>query len=218
MNTKRILTWGAFIIVVGLITWGMIAAANKAERESTGIASVEQITEDDWVKGATSSPLVLIEYSDFQCPACGLFFPVIEKLIKENSDKVRLVYRHFPLLQHTNATPAARAAEAAGMQGKFWEMYESLFNNQENWEGSTDVSLIFNTYAQNLGLDMVKYKADYESQTIKDKINDHVKSGVKAKVDSTPTFYLNGKKIKNPQTYEEFKKLIEDAASATTNS
>ncbi len=218
MNTKRILTWGSFIIVIGLITWGMIAAANKAERESAGIASVEQVTENDWVKGATSSPVVLIEYSDFQCPACGAFFPMVEKLSEENFDKVRVVYRHFPLASHPNAVPASKAAEAAGIQGKFWEMYSMIFNNQENWSALTDTASVFNTYAENLGLDIVKFKADYASKAVEDKINDNVKSGMKAKVDSTPTFFLNGKKIKNPQTYEEFKKLIEDAASTTTTS
>lgn len=218
MNTKRIFTWGVFVVLIGLITWGMVAAANKAERESVGIASVEQVTESDWVKGATSSPVVLIEYSDFQCPACGAFFPMVEKLSEENFDKVRVVYRHFPLASHPNAVPASKAAEAAGIQGKFWEMYSMIFNNQENWSGSTDVALIFNTYATDLGLDIVKFKSDYASKAVEDKINDHVKSGIKAKVDSTPTFFLNGKKIKNPQTYEEFKKLIEDAASTTTTS
>lgn len=212
---KRIFTWGAFIIIIGLIVWGMIAAANKAERENTGLAPVDGITSADWVKGATSSPIVLIEYSDFQCPACGAYFPLVEKLVAEEGTKFALVSRHFPLMQHANAIPAAQAAEAAGKQGKFWEMHDLLFGNQAEWEGSKDVKTVFIGYATRLGLDIAQFTADYDLPEIKDRIDADVRSGYKAGVDSTPTFFLNGKKI-NPQSYEEFKKLINDLAVPRT--
>src|SRR5688572_3908008 len=110
---KRILTWGAFVLVVALVVWGMIAAGKKAEKENANVARVDEVTSTDWIRGATSSPVTIIEYSDFQCPACAAYFPIVEKLVAENSDKFRFVYRHFPLSQHANAVPAARAAEAA---------------------------------------------------------------------------------------------------------
>lgn len=215
MNTKRIFTWGAFIIIVGLIVWGMIAAANKAERESMSIASVDEVASTDWVKGNASSTVTLIEYSDFQCPACGAYFPLVEKAVADNISNIRFVYRHFPLTQHANAIPAAQAAEAAGIQGKFWEMYEMIFTAQADWENSKDAKTIFIGYATKLGLDIPKFTADYALPEIQEKINASIKSGVKAGVNSTPTFYVNGKKIVNPQTNEEFQKLIDDARNTT---
>ncbi len=218
MNTKRIFTWGGFIVVIGLIIWGMIAAANKADKESANVAPVDKVISTDWVKGASTSPATLIEYSDFQCPACGAYFPLVQKLLKEDGDKILFVSRNFPLPQHSNAIPAAQAAGAAGNQGKFWEMHEMLFSTQADWENSTDSKTIFAGYAKKLGLDMTKYSADVDSKEVMDKINADVKSGEKAGVNSTPSFYLNGKKLNNPQTYDAFKKLIDETASTTANS
>ncbi|MDQ5893500.1 MAG: hypothetical protein QG640_512 [Patescibacteria group bacterium] len=214
---KRIFTWGSFALIVVLIVWGMIAAANKAERESAGVASVDQVTATDWIKGATSSPVTIIEYSDFQCPACAAYFPLIEKLIAENTN-VRFVYRHFPLQQHNNAMPASRATEAAGNQGKFWEMYSMIFETQPEWESVSDAKAVFSGYAQKIGLDMTKYATDVESKEVDEAINADIKSGIKSGVNSTPTFYVNGKKINNPREYEEFKKIIDDAATTAANS
>jgi protein-disulfide isomerase len=214
MNTKRIFTWGSFSIIIGLIVWGMIAAANKAEREKNGLVPVDEVTSDDWIKGMSSSTVTLIEYSDFQCPACGLYFPIVEKLVSENPSSFKFVYRHFPITGHKNATPAAQAAEAAGMQGSFWEMHYELFIKQESWATSTSPKAVFTEYATKLGLDTVKFASDYELQSIKDKISTSVKSGIRAGVDRTPTFYLNGKKIQ-PKNYEEFKKLVIGAATST---
>jgi protein-disulfide isomerase len=215
MNTKRIFTWGAFILIIGLIVWGMIAAANKAEKESAGMAQVDAVTSTDWVKGNASSTVTLIEYSDFQCPACGAYFPLIEDFYSKNSTSFKFVYRHFPLTQHANAIPASKASEAAGKQGKFWEMHSKLFSNQESWATSTNAKAVFEGYAKDLGLDIEKYNADLELPEVMTKIDSDQKSGIKAGVNSTPTFYLNGKKV-SPQNYDQLKKLIDEATS--TNS
>lgn len=212
MNAKRILYWGGFIVIIGLMIWGLIAAANKTEKENANIAPVDKVTATDWVRGAPSSPVTLIEYSDFQCPACAAYFPVVEQLLAEVGDKVLFVYRHFPLDQHRHAIPASQAAEAAGDQGKFWEMYKRIFETQTDWQDLADAKAVFAGYAQELKLDMAKYAVDVESKENLDKINNDLKSGIKAGVLGTPTFYLNGKKI-SPKNYEEFKKLVEDAAA-----
>ena len=217
MNIQRIYTWGGFILIISLIIWGMIAAANKAEREKAGILPVEQVTDTDWVRGATTTQVTLIEYSDFQCPACALYFPLVEQLFTENSSKFRFVYRHFPLAQHKNGRSAAQASEAAGVQGKFWEMYSMLFSTQNDWAESADTKTVFTGYATKLGLDVSKFTSDFDSSETNAKIEASVKSGLKAGVNSTPTFYLNGKKVVNPQSYEQFKTLIETANSTTTN-
>ncbi len=218
MNTKRFFIWGTFILIVGLITWGMVEAGKKEERENANLATVDKVVSTDHVKGATTSPVTIIEYSDFQCPACGAYFPLVEQTLKESAIPVLFVYRHFPLTQHANAVPASQASEAAGKQGKFWEMHELIFTNQKNWEESKTAKTIFESYAKELKLDMEKYAIDIESEETMDKINNDQKSGIKAGVVSTPTFYINGKKIDNPKNNEQFKKLIEDAAIATKNS
>jgi protein-disulfide isomerase len=216
MNTNRILTWAGFVVIIGLIIWGMIAAANKAEREKVGMAPVDAVTTNDWLKGNASSTVALIEYSDFQCPACASYFPIVEKVLADYSSKIVFASRHFPLTQHLNAIPAAKASEAAGAQGKFWEMHDQLFIKQADWSETKDAKVIFTGYAEKLGLDMEKFAKDYDSKETADKIQLSLKSGLKAGVDSTPTFYLNGKKIQ-PKNYDEFKKLIDEASATTTN-
>ena len=205
------ITWGVFIVVICLIIWGMIVSANKNSNKNGYIAEMNQVSSTDWVTGNASSSILLVEYSDFQCPACALYFPLIERLIKEEGDKIRFVYRNFPLPQHQNAIPAAQSAGAAGLQGKFWDMYKLIFSTHDEWEYSTSSKDIFRGYAQKIGLDMVKYDNDLDSNTVKEKISADTKQGANAGIDSTPTFYLNGKKIINPRSYDEFKKLIDEA-------
>ena len=217
MNTNRILAWMGFVVIIGLIIWGMVAASNKAERENSMVAPIDAVSSNDWVKGNASSTVTLIEYSDFQCPACASYHPLVEKVFAEYSSKMMIVSRHFPLAQHANAIPAAKASEAAGAQGKFWEMHDQLFIKQTDWAEVKDARVIFTGYAEKLGLDMEKFAKDYDSKETSDKIELSLKSGLKAGVNSTPTFYLNGKKIQ-PKNYDEFKKLIDEASATTTNS
>ncbi len=218
MNTNRIITWGIFIVMIGLIIWGMIAASQKANRDNSSALLVTQISDSDWVKGNATSTVTIVEYSDFQCPACASYYPLIEKVIAENSDRASLVFRNFPLPQHKNAKIAAQAAGAAGLQGKFWEMHDRIFATQTDWENSTDAKNIFKGYAEKLGLDMEKYTTDADSKEVSDKIDADLSGGIKAGVNSTPTFYINGKKIESPQSVQEFNKLINEAASTTIKS
>ena len=125
--------------------------------------------------------------------------------------QVRFAYRHFPLPQHKNAKLAATVAEAAGKQDKFWEMHDLIFQNQSDWSEEKNAAVIFAKYAQDLGFDLAQFQTDIASEEIKAKIENDYKSGVKAGVNSTPTFFLNGKKINNPRNYDEFKNAIEQA-------
>ncbi len=216
MNSKRIFIWAGFIIIVGLMVWGLVLAEKKAKKESEGILLPDQVASTDHIWGREDAPVTIVEYSDFQCPACRSYSFLIDKYMTEqdalaSSSIARFVYRHFPLGQHANAMPAAKSAEAAGKQGRFYEMYKILFEKQPDWEGSKDAKTIFINYAEGLGLDKDKFLADYDLKEIEDKINNDYKSGVKASVEATPTLFINGKKIINPQSYEEFKKLIEDS-------
>ena len=208
--------WGIGFAVILIGAFGAMALASKNTKlpSSTGTAkdTVEfTITDKDHVKGPANAKVTLVEYADFQCPACAAYFPFVEKLAAEFPNDLRIVYRHFPLKQiHYQAENAAEVAVAAGMQGKFWEMYAVLYNEQQKW-ATTAGKDPFNAYATQLGLDMTKFEADAKSDAVQDRVNVDLEHGISIGINSTPTFYLNGKKIVAPQSYDAFKALIVEA-------
>ncbi|TAL82131.1 MAG: hypothetical protein EPN88_00015 [Bacteroidetes bacterium] len=141
-------------------------------------------------KGNVQAKVYLVEFSDFQCPACVSYKPTVDKIVEENKDKMLFGYRHFPLSQHQFALPAAYASEAALEQGKFWEMYDFLFTNQENLADDK-----MKEGAQKIGLDMNKFDDAIKSETIQNKVTKDMTDGNKFGVDATPTFFLNGSKL-----------------------
>jgi protein-disulfide isomerase len=218
-STTRVFTWIGFVIVIGLIIWGLVVANKKAATGGTSGAQSPTLTlltpvsAADWMTGSTTAALKLVEYSDLQCPACQAYHEqVLKQLLAEEGSKFTLVYRHFPLTQHLNADPAAIAAEAAGRQGKFWEMHDMLFDTQTDWEDSKDPSPIFLGYAKTLGLDLTKFNADVSDGALRKKIEDSEAEGNKVGIYQTPTFFINGKSIDNPTSYADFKALIEKNA------
>lgn len=216
-NRKKwtsIALWSFITLFVGGTITIMVAMASKNPGGQFVGGTVKAADATDWIKGAplTDSGVTLIEYSDFQCPACGAYYPLVKQIIKDFPN-LTVVYRHFPLAQHGNARIAAQAAEAAGKQGKFWEMHDLLFDNQRFWSEEKNAESIFKTYAQKLALDMDKFKADFDSGEVKNKIEADVQSGT-AQINGTPTFFLNNQKIENPQSYEQFKKIIQQASNS----
>ena len=212
MNTKRIFFWLAFIIVLVLIILGLIAAQNKSP--SGGPGSPAPVTAADHVRGPATAPVTMIEYGDFQCPACGQYYPIVERLYDESSSSLRMVFRHFPLPQHLNAPLAAQASEAAAIQGKFWEMYNQLYTTQAQWSDIADPHSVFIGYATKLGLDPVKFKSDIDASSTQAIVNADQTEGQQIGINATPTFFLNGKAIVNPQSYDEFKADIQKAAQS----
>jgi protein-disulfide isomerase len=209
---KRFLTWGIFVVIVGLIIWGLVAAQQKALREEASLVLPGEIVATDHTMGSTEAPVTLVEYGDFECPACATYHPLVKKVLASyGPNELRFVFRHFPLQQHKNAIPAALAAEAAGKQGKFWEMYNILYEKQDEWTTGTSTEKIFAGYAGSMGLDLAKFAADQKDKELLEHIYNDFKGGVKAGINSTPTFFINGKKIPSPQGYDEFKKVIDDA-------
>lgn len=155
--------------------------------------------------GNSQAKIYLVEFSDFQCPACGAFEPAVETIMTKDKDKLLFVYRHFPLPQHGNAIPAARAAEAAAKQEKFWEMHNLLFANQTNLSADTYTSL-----AQQLKLDMTKFKSDMQAADVANLVSSDVAFGNSIAIDATPTFFLNGTKI-NPVSPQDLQSQVETA-------
>lgn len=148
------------------------------------------ILPDTQVKGNISSPIYLVEFSDFQCPACGAFEPLVQEIMTQHGDNIAFAYRHFPLAQHEFAEEAARASIAAGKQGKFWEYHDLLFVNQEQLSTEKMIEL-----ATQLELNIDQFTQDKESQEIKDMVRKDMADGNAFGVNSTPTFFLNGKKL-----------------------
>ena len=178
--------------------------------DDSSVALPAPVSADDWIKGSPAAKAVLVEYSDFQCPACKYFFSQVKQLESDFGDKIAFVYRYFPLEAiHKYALLSAQAAEAAGKQGKFWEMHDLIFQNQEQWADSGNALDNFVSYAQTLNLDVDKFKSDINSPEITDKIKKMEQSALAADLKGTPTFFLNGNQI-SPQSYGEFKQLIEN--------
>lgn len=202
---------GAVLALGVFVVWKAIDTPDAAAPEDKGAAI--DVTEKDWIKGNPEAPVTLVEYTDFQCPACAAYYPILEQLAKEMGDQVKIVIRHYPLIQiHKNALPAARAAEAAGRQGKFWEMYDLLFANQAEWSNADDpTKSIFAAYAGRAGMDSERFREDMGDSALDGKINEDRGTGNELKITGTPSFFLNGKKLENPRSLEEFKKAVEKA-------
>lgn len=205
-----------------IITGVVIAAAGAAyfatsgggtSSDGTTASVIDAASATDHVKGNPTAKVVLVEYSDFQCPACGAYYPLVRRIADDYANDIAFVYRHFPLQQHPNAIPAAQAAEAAALQGKFWEMHNMLFEHQDAWAGAANPADIFRGYARELGLTEEQFRKDYDADAGRDRAKEDFQGGLGAGVNATPTFFLNGTKIENPRSYEEFKTVL-DAAIA----
>ncbi len=215
MNTKRILFWLGFLVVLGLIIWGLVAAQKKQGNAPGIYGDPAPVTAADHVKGPDSAKVTLIEYGDFQCPACAAYAPIVERLMAEEATgTLRIVFRYFPLPQHQNAIVAASAAEASGDQGKFWEMYDLLYKNQADWENDSnaDAAKVFQGYAATLGLNSARFASVMNASSTAQKITDGRDVAEALQLNYTPTFYVNGKVVTNPQGYDAFKAVIDKAA------
>ncbi len=206
------------VFAIAVIAGIYLIAKKPYQDVGSGISNYRP-TNSDHIKGNKEAELVLIEYSDFQCPACGAYYPILKELSREFGDKIVFVYRHFPLTQiHKNAKLAAIVSEAAGKQDKFWEIHDVIFENQKEWSDSESAIDYFIKYAQRFNLDIEKFKFDINSEELKQKVESDYLSGLELKVNATPTFILNGKKIQNPRSYEEFKKVAESYLNSANES
>lgn len=187
-----------FSIIATFVLLGCQNEDTKVRAQTSGADSAEDVT------------VVLTEYSDFQCPACAYFFPIVEKLKKNYGDKLEVNYRYFPLNSHQYAMLAARAAESARNQGKFKEMHDLLFENQRQWSSSGNPQPMFVNYAKKLGLNINQFEEDLNSAETQRVVLEQKKAGEERGVTSTPTFYINGEQIVSlPQNYEQFKALVD---------
>ena len=147
-------------------------------------------------KGDANAPIVIEEFGDLQCPPCAALHPALAKIEKDYGQRVRVIFRHFPLTQmHPYALEAAQATEAAGEQGKFWEMQDWMYSQQQNWTSAPNARQMFLQQAQNLGLNMEKFRQDMNSAEIKQRIILDYRRGVALGVQGTPTLFINGRQV-----------------------
>ncbi|HST53864.1 MAG TPA: thioredoxin domain-containing protein [Pyrinomonadaceae bacterium] len=200
-----------FIIIGGVLVAVIIAvflmsrqnSNSNATAQSNASANAVRLTPrtpltgapNPHVRGVESAAVTLEEFGDFECPACGGLDPGLRNISKDYGDRVRLIFREFPLQMHKYSFIAARAAEAAGAQGKFWEMHDMLYDHQEDWKDAPEPRDIFNSYATKLGLDVEKFKTDLERQDLADRIKQDYDRGVSLNVRGTPTLFVNGEEL-----------------------
>lgn len=218
-NTWIIFAAICIVVLGGLIVVGRGNQIDVSKVDETKIiaASEQNGNIGDHVLATTTGKATLIEYGDFQCPACKSAFPNVKTLTEEYKDKMVFIFRNLPLTSlHPNARAGAAAAEAAGLQGKYWEMHDLLYEQQDTWSNAaTDKRLSYFTgYAQQLGIkDLDKFKADLENKNVSDKINFDMALAKKIGAQATPTILLNGKKIESDiwSDKDKFKAEIESA-------
>lgn len=205
------------IIIVLLLAYYFYAMSSTGKSIGSDTAPVV-IAQTDHVRGAKDGKVTLVEFGDFQCPACGAYEPIVRQVLEDNKDILKFSFRHFPLFQiHKNALLAAKASEAAALQGKFWEMHDMLYSKQEEWGEALDARSFFLTYATILELNITKFKTDIDSKAIDDKVVAELKEGARLGIQGTPTFFVNGKKLENnPRDLAAFDKLIRDAAATAS--
>lgn len=195
--------------MVGMLFSGRFLNPAPTPATSAEAEAILTVVPDDHIKGNPDGKVTLVEYLDFECEACRAYYPVIKQLEAEFPNDLRVVTRYFPLPGHRNSMTAAIAVEAASKQGKYWEMHDKLFETQETW-GNKQVPnpQIFEQYAQEIGLDMAKFKADVADPTTKARVQRDFDASEKLGNSSTPSLFVQGKKVQ-PRGYEEFKALIQ---------
>lgn len=201
------------LVIVTALVWSASRSENSdaAARSATG---GEVVRDESQVLGEPGSGAVtLVEFLDFECPACGALYPFVERLRADYRGRVTFVARHFPLPNHRNAMNAALAAEAAAQQEKFEQMYTKLYDTQSTWGGQeADHRATFRGFAQELGLDLRQYDRDLADPATRERISVDVGDGTGLGVAGTPAFFLNGKELR-PDSVEEFRAAIEEALS-----
>ncbi len=210
------------IAAVAVLTAGAGALLYRAKERAIagggimGPSTSEVGGEQMHVRGQPRAPVTLEEFGDFQCPPCATAAGVIDKLEQDYGSRLRVVWRNFPLAMHAHALEAALAAEAAGLQGRFWEMHDLLYQNQDVWSKASDVRPFFNMYARSLGLDVERFAKDSASDEVKARVVSDGEHGVSRGVKNTPTLFINDREVRNSFSPERLHEAIDAALAETT--
>jgi protein-disulfide isomerase len=207
--------WASVVIIV-VILGGVFVATSHKQSDSGGTTNASAGATNH-VKGEGKAGVTLVEYGDYECPACYQYYPVLNQVYDKYKSQIHFQFRNFPLTSlHKNAFAGARAAEAADLQGKFWEMHDTLYQNQDpngqsGWVAAEDpLSTYFVQFAQQLGINTDKFKADYRSSAVNNRINKDIDAATSLKFSATPSFVVDGQAISSPNpTVDAFSKVID---------
>lgn len=184
-------------------------AVSKGEVAAESPAQTVTVSKEDHTRGGKSASVTIVEYGDFQCPACKAYESIVRTLATKYPEAVRVTFRHFPLIQvHKNAFLAASYAEAAGAQGKFWEMHDALYDHQGEWGEALDAEQKILSYAKTIGLDLTTLQTAAKSQAVTDVIAASYKEAGMLKLQGTPSFFVNGNKVESASLQAEVEKAI----------
>ncbi len=199
--------FGILLVIVAVLVGVFVLTKDRSSSPSQS-GQVSNHSTGKGTKGVT-----FVEYGDFQCPACKSYYPLVKEVRKFYGNDVKFVFRHYPLVQiHPHAFLAARAVEAAGLQGKFFEMHDLMYENQDSWSQLPDPTPTFEQFASQLGLDSERFKQDMSSEQVSATINADIQDAKSIGALATPTFVINGKKVEeNPRDLKGFKQLINEA-------
>lgn len=190
------------VVAVIFLVFGALFLSQQKQRDAAPVTGAT-----NHVVGNTNSKVTLVEYGDYQCSACQSFAPTSDTIRKTYADRVKFQFRNLPLTQiHPNAFAAARAAEAAGLQGKFWEMHDALYESTKwaQWTNAKDPLPLFEQYARELSLDTSRFTSDLKSTKVNDMINADVDAFNATKTETaTPAFFLNGTRLSNNDFLDE---------------
>lgn len=206
-----------FVIVaaVGALTLGAGALLYRAKRpallEIPKNSNPPEKTASMHVRGEANAPVTLEEFGDFECPPCANLAGAYGQIEEGYSAQLRVIFRHFPLPGHPHAAEAAQVAEAAGRQGRFWEMHDLLYKEQGGWSKAVDTRALFNSYAGTLGLNLDRFKTDVDSPEVKERVASDKKHGTDLGVHSTPTIFVNGRQVLPPVNVATIRAAIEAA-------
>jgi protein-disulfide isomerase len=219
MKKQVLILVGLAIVIIGggvLLMWksgSLNSSSNSPANQPLADAGKLQ-RDNSHMTGKAGAKVTVVEFGDYQCPACAAAYPILKQVLEQQyagNPDVNFVFRNFPLHQHPNAVPAAEAAEAAGEQGKYWEMHDLLYEHQSDWDVQVNPTGTFVSYAQQLGLDANKFQADIEAKKFAAFIDADQQDGTALQVNATPTLYFNGEKLPGIPSAQELQQKIDAA-------
>lgn len=195
------------IVVAAALTIGNNPPPDVKVREQKTISAEQSkilLRPDTYLLKAKNSKVTVVEFGDFECPACGVAHGILKKVRSDYKDKVNFAFREFPIALHKNGYVSAMAAEAAGAQGKFWQMSDKLYDNQDEWSGEKDPVPVFAKYAKEIGINVDKFKQDIQNKKYDSRIKNDSNDGAQLGINATPTFFINNKIYEGVLSNDQF--------------
>jgi Na+:H+ antiporter, NhaA family len=209
------------IVLIAAVVGGMILLRSSRQASNSNAPTPDPAldvkgAEPPHLRGNPNAPVTLEEFGDFQCPTCGIYSSEVKKIEGEFGDKLRVIFREYPLIpMHEHALMAAQAAEAAGLQGKFWEMHDKLYENQTQWTPAKDLVPIFVDYAKQIGIDPDRFMKDLNGEQVAQRIFQDGKRVHALGLKGTPSFFVNGKEVTDAHfSPDGLRQMIKEAIAA----